>query len=45
MPDPTLRVFGMQSNTELFVAGANPPRLSDARVRLYGALLAFSYRL
>ncbi len=37
--------FGLQSKTELFVSGAEPPRLSDARVRLYGALLAFSYRL
>lgn len=38
-------VFGMQSNTEIFVNGADPPRKSDAVIRLYGALLAFSYRL
>lgn len=37
--------FGLQSNTKVFVIGADPARLSDARVRLYGALLAFSYRL
>ena len=37
--------FGLQSSTKLFVLGADPARLSDARVRLYGALLAFSYQL
>jgi hypothetical protein len=41
----SLGAFGLQSNTELFVSGADPARRSDARVRLYGALLAFSYRL
>jgi hypothetical protein len=41
----SLGAFGLQSNTQLIVTGADPPRLSDARVRLYGALLAFSYRL
>jgi hypothetical protein len=41
----SIGAFGLQSNTKLFVAGADPARLSDARVRLYGALLAFSYRL
>ncbi len=41
----SIGVFGMQSNTETFVGGADPPRKADARVRLYGALLAFSYRL
>jgi hypothetical protein len=41
----SIGAFGMQSNSQLFVGGAEPPRLSDARVRLYGALLSFSYRL
>ena len=37
--------FALYSKTKLLVAGADPARLSDASVRLYGALLAFSYRL
>jgi hypothetical protein len=36
--------FGLQSNTEMFVAGADPARRSDARVRLYGGMLSFAYR-
>jgi hypothetical protein len=41
----TVGVFGLQSNAKLYVQGADPPRLSDAHVRLYGGLLAVSYRL
>jgi hypothetical protein len=37
--------FVLQSNTELFVENADPPRRSDARVRLFGGLLSFAYRL
>ncbi|MGE0549674.1 MAG: hypothetical protein AB7O24_20645 [Kofleriaceae bacterium] len=38
-------VFGMQSKPEAYVNGTDPPQLSEARVRLYGALIAISYRL
>jgi long-subunit fatty acid transport protein len=41
----SLGLFGLQANTEAFVSGASPPREADARTRLYGGLLAFSYRL
>ena len=41
----SIGLFGLQSNTAFFVEGADPQRRSDARVRLYGGLLAVSYRL
>ncbi len=41
----SIGVFGLQTKSELIVQGSDPPRLSDARVRLYGASIALSYRL
>jgi len=41
----SIGLFGLQSNTDTFVGGADPPRKADARVRLYGAMLSFTYRL
>jgi long-subunit fatty acid transport protein len=41
----SLGAFALQSNTEIFVQGADPPRRSDARVRLFGGMLSFAYRL
>jgi hypothetical protein len=37
--------FFLRSDAELLVDGADPPRKSDARTLLYGALLTVSYRL
>jgi long-subunit fatty acid transport protein len=37
--------FYLRSDADLLVDGADPPRRSDARTLLYGALLTVSYRL
>lgn len=37
--------FFLRSEADLLVDGADPPRKSDARTLLYGALLTVSYRL
>ncbi len=37
--------FFLRSDAELLVDGTDPPRQSDARTLLYGALLTVSYRL
>jgi hypothetical protein len=41
----SIGAFLLESNTQLVVAGSDPPRLSDAHTRLYGGLLSFAYRL
>jgi hypothetical protein len=37
--------FGLFSESEVYVLGAEAPRRSNAHTRLYGGMLAFSYRL
>ncbi|MGE0867595.1 MAG: hypothetical protein AB7P03_03470 [Kofleriaceae bacterium] len=41
----SIGVFGMQSNPEYEIVGSDPARRSFATMRMYGGLLAVSYRL
>jgi hypothetical protein len=43
--ETALGAFYLHGDVEMVVGGSTPPRYSDARGRLFGALLSISYRL